>query len=173
MNQRTLVLICIVLLLPAICFMVLHFISDPMGKSRMALANELKRIPQNVEFPAADDWPFDKWNENILSKSALFDALVPKPEPPKPPPPPPPTPPDLCQKLQGVTPTRMQIGKSKIKIITPDNPRGGFKSLGDKIADCTLADFDKQGAIFTFHWREGNKKMTCTIDLQGNCQPLE
>ncbi len=172
MNQRILILISLLMVLPAAFLMVYQFTNDPLQGRRQLLAEELQRIPHNVEFPAPADWPFETWNDNILSKSALFSALVPMPEPPPPPPPEPPKPPNLCEKLKGVTPTRQQIGKKKIKMITPESPKGAFMSPGDSVAGCKLADFDKQGATFTFFWAEGGKQMSCKIDLSGSCQPL-
>lgn len=160
--QRILLILGCGILAAILVLIAMSIVSDPLGAKRAQLAQDLQNVPAVMEFPEATPLPFSEWEGVISDKIGVWDALVPPPPPPKPPPPPPPTPPDIRKMLEGVKASKHQVG-SKVKIITPESPRGTFYEAGDTVKGCTLKSFDRNAVTFSFFWREGNKELSHVI----------
>ncbi len=127
-----------------------NYLSDPLATERVQLARDLKQIPKEEPLPEPEEPPYQEWHDAIMSRSAVWDALIAPPPPPPPPPPVVPKCPDIYELLDGVRPTKTQMGKKKIKLVTPDNAKGSFVAVGDKVKGCTLESFDRKQATFSY-----------------------
>lgn len=142
---------------------VINALGDPLADRRAELRERLAQVPNSIQVPDPEGWQFDKWQESLARKPGLWDALVPLPPEPPPAPPPPPKPPDLKEILKGVRPTRQQIGGKKLKLITPEDPKGVWVAVGEQVKGCTLQSFDKERVTFALFWTQGNKEITYSI----------
>lgn len=139
--------------------------SHNVTEARSELTRRLAEIPDDLEVPASPKPPFDEWR-NILSKRPeIWDALTEPPAPPPPPKPKPPEKPKLAEMLKGVRPLRAQVGQ-KVKIITPEDQKGSFYGIGDKIKGCTIKAIDKKTVTFSYDWKEGKQELTHTIERE-------
>lgn len=140
----------------------LNFAADPIEPQRLDLKRDLDGIPPVARMPQDNTIDYSKWQQEILGKPGLWDALIPPPPPPPPPKPTPPPPPDLKKMLEGVKAARAQIGQ-KVKIITAQDARGSFVAIGEVVNGCTLSAFDRSQVTFSYFWKEGNKELTQSI----------
>jgi hypothetical protein len=140
-------------------------LTDPLKKERTGLATALKEIPQETTVPEIPAPPFDTWHKTIMGKQALWSYLIPPPPPPPKAPPPKPVAKKISDLLAGVKPTRVQIGKKKIKIITNANPKGGFVEIGETLNECILEGFDKSGASFSYLSPETKETQKMTLPI--------
>ncbi len=147
----------------ALAGIVMNALGDPLAGKRAELQERLAQVPKSIQVPDPEGWQFDKWQESLARKPGLWDALIPEPPPPPPAPPAPPKPPDLKEMLAGVRPTRQQIGGKKLKLITPENPKGAWVNIGEQVKGCTLQSFDKMQVTFSLFWTQGNKELTYSI----------
>jgi len=137
--------------------MLLRFIFNPMEARRVALNEQLSQIkPQVVRYdrPNID---VATLTSSITSKPAIWDAIVP---PPPPPPPPPEPEPNLNEMLKDIVVTRQQVGQ-RVKIVTPANPRGMFKGVGETVKDVVIKEITREEVIFVLQWK--NKELTVTL----------
>ena len=156
----------ILLLSIILLMMAQNALTDPLKMERGELARALEGIPQETMVPELPAPPFEKWHKTIVGKTCVWEYLIPPPPPPPPPKPPKPVAKKIQDLLKGVKPTRVQIGKKKIKIITPENAKGDFISIGETVKDCVLESFDKTGASFSYLSPETKETQKCTIPIQ-------
>lgn len=137
--------------LAVLAYIGLNFVQSPIAAQREQLRIQLAEVPASkVEVgPLTARIDIDAVQQSISGKEKLWQELIP---PPPPPPPPPEPPPDLAKMLEGVQPTRQQIGNA-IRIAVPGNPRGRFE-IGDKINGVTLKEITPTEVIFEYAWKD-------------------
>ncbi|MBW7865811.1 MAG: hypothetical protein H3C30_15530 [Candidatus Hydrogenedentes bacterium] len=64
--------------------------------------------------------------------------------------------------LEGVKFTRQQVGP-KVKMNSPQSPKGSFVGEGDKVNGLTVKSISKTGVTLTFFWKEKNEELTITM----------
>jgi hypothetical protein len=147
--EKLLITLGFVVLLGICGIIVHHQVTRPLDEKLAWVDRELANInPTWVEFPQPD-WNFKRWHEAITGKKALWQEIVP---PPPPPPPKEEPPPDLRKELTGVEATRSQIGQ-KVKFKTPENQKGVFYTVGDKINGLTIKSITKDYVEFSLQWK--------------------
>jgi len=137
-----------------LAFMVMNAVTDPLARERSWLETELRYVDKVPIAEIGGGSNADRWGKTILAQEFLWESLIPPPPPPPPKPPPKPKPPDIAKALEGVEASRAQIG-NKVKIITPDNPRGEWMALGETIKGATLEAITRTEVKFTMKWEGG------------------
>jgi hypothetical protein len=157
--QRVVTLLGILATAGALAFLVLNVVANPIAARREQLVTQLAEVPAlRVDVgPLATHVDIDAVQESISGKKSLWQELVP---PPPPPPPPPEPAPDLAKMLEGVQPTRQRVGDA-IRIITPENARGGRYAVGDSINGVTITEITPTAVLFEYVWKE--KVLTHTL----------
>ncbi len=141
----------------------LNMVVSPMDVKRQELADALAEVPSHALLADDEATDFELMVKDLRDAPALWTELVPPPPPAPPPPPPKPQAPDLAEMLSAIEVGRGQIGTTKIKITTPDSPRGTWLQLGEHIGGCTLESFTREEAIFSFFWEEGDETLHITL----------
>jgi len=140
-------------------------IGDPRGEDRELLEQRLAVVPRQVSAEPRPEWPWAEWEQAITRNSNLWSGLVPPPPPPPPKPPPEPERPNMAALLKDIYPTRRGVG-DKVRIITPQNQKGDYYSVGDSINGCTIERVDKTAVVFTLVWAAKNEVLTYTLPRQ-------
>jgi hypothetical protein len=125
-------------------------VQNPMRARRAALDERLAKItyvPEDIATP--DRSPMKLQRKSIVDKDALWRPLVAPPAAP----PPPEEKPDLLQKLQTVTVSardQIRTGDSlKVKLhMSPEDKRGRWISVGDKINGLTVLEIRDDAVVF-------------------------
>lgn len=143
----------------------LGLVHDVKREDRALLEQRLAAVPKHAAAEETMDWPWAEWEQNITANAKLWSGLVPPPPPPAPPPPPPPQRPDMAAMLKDVYPTRRGVG-NKVRIVTPQNPRGDYYSVGDAINGCTIERVEKTEVVFTLVWPAKNEVLTYSLPRQ-------
>lgn len=137
-------------------------VRDPFGYNREDLDQRLAAVPPETRAEERVVWPWADWEKSITSNRKTWDALVPEPPPVIPPPPPPKECEPIENKLQGVVPTRRGMGE-KVRIITPQSPKGDYYMAGDSINGCTIDQVTKKEVTFSYLCTERNQTLTVTL----------
>lgn len=146
--------------------MLWNLVFSPMDAARAALEEELAKVPTHAGTAESMDHDFTQLHEQIAAKPALWQELIAPPAPPAPKPaapPPPPSTPDVAAMLQDLGMAPGQIGKLRMKVITPANPRGDWMKVGDSYNGCRLLSFTREEAVFSYLWKEKNQEITVTL----------
>lgn len=154
-----------ILILFVLSQIVMNFLFDPTEVRRQNLSRDLQSVPPSSRLSDSSNVDIDEWGQKIIDKKDLWKPLVPPPPPPPPPPPAPPKRPDVAQMLQGVKASRQQIGQ-KIKIFTPEEPRGVLVGVGDTVKGCKVQSFDRSTVTFVYFWQEGKEEIPYTINRE-------
>ncbi len=141
---------------------VMNLVHDPMDSQRTYLKDALADIHATDDEEEGTQADFEKWNGMITGKQGVWAAMVPPPPPLPPPPPPPPAAPNIGQMLTGIKASRQKVG-DKIKIITPENPKGAFYAIGDTVNGFTVQSYDKTSVTLAYEWKEGKQTLTHSI----------
>ena len=141
---------------------VMDVVHDPMNARREYLKQALADIHTTNDEEEGAQADFEKWNSTITGKQGVWEAMVPPPPPPAPPAPPPPQAPNLGALVNGIKASRQKVG-DKIKIITPENPKGAFFGVGDAVGPFTVQSFDKTSVTLAYDWKEGKQTLTQSI----------
>lgn len=133
-------------------FILLNVVQNPVAAQREQLRIQLAEVPaMRVDVgPLTTQVDIEAIQHSISGKEKLWQELIP---PPPPPPPPPEPPPDLVKMLEGVQPTRQQIG-SAIRIIVPGNARGGRFEVGDEINGVKIQEITPTEVVFSLPWKD-------------------
>jgi hypothetical protein len=137
-------------------------LSQPFAENRRALAERINAIERTPPPEPETPWAFGAWQAGIHSKPGVWNVLTEAPPPPPPPPPPPAKCPDINDMLKGVKAARAQVG-AKVKIILPDEPKGKFMAIGERINGCTLTNITKEAVEFEFHCKERDQTLKKSI----------
>ncbi len=157
--DRTFAIASAVFTLPFLVVLAYNGISDPLAPQRAWLAGELAQVDARGEIrPTALS---SAWQQSIAEKPTAWMAITKEPPPPKAKVPIL-IPPNLKEMLGEIIVSKAQIG-DKIRVITPQAPRGEWLIVGATINGCTLAKFDRESATFTHEWKEGNKTLSITL----------
>ncbi len=157
MTDRRLLIAALGLAALIVAKVALNVVANPLDTIREDLATALDEVPSNA--PLLDDGraDFARWMQDIEAVPSLWQELVAPSEPPAPPPPPKPKAPSLAKMLATVSIGKGQIGMTKIKVFTPQSPRGRWLQVGAEINGCTLESFTREEAIFSYYWEEGGQ----------------
>lgn len=154
--DRTLALLALIVAAPFVGLLVYNGFQDPVADQRTWMEDQLSGIVtgggDRSEEPA-----LPAWHESMQSRPNAWQTITTPPPAPPPPKPKAPEPPDVKKMLEGLRPTKAQIG-DKIKIITPQNERGEWFVIGDVFNGCVLTAIEKTEVVFTYEWREGGNK---------------
>lgn len=141
-----------------------NFVVNPMDAARADLAREVAQASSDtVPLDGASDYAAlqndiaarpSLWKELIEAPPAAQEAPVNAVQAKKP---------DLAAMLKGVKIDRGQIGENKIRVITPEAPKGQWVVVGTVIKGCTLSSFSADGVTFTYHWKEGGQDLRLTL----------
>jgi len=155
--ERLLVIISVIVLIAILGVMAFLFVRDPMDEHRVTLDDQLAAVkPVDVAFQKPN-WDFDKWQNSLATKPALWKELV---EAPPPAPPAPPPPPDLQALLKDVTAGRQQVG-NKVKILKKGDARGSFLGVGETLNGLTIKEITKKEVVFSMTWQ--GKELTVNL----------
>lgn len=149
-----------------VAMMLWNLAFSPMSAERAALEAELAQVPASAGVAEAMAHDFTQLHAQIAAKPALWQELVGPPAPPTPKPvvpPAPPSTPDVAAMLQDLGMAPGQIGKLRMKVITPSNPRGDWMKVGDTYNGCRLISFTREEAVFSYVWKERNKEIIVTL----------
>lgn len=149
----------------AVVLLVLGAVQGAKQDDRAFLEQRLAAVPKHAAAEEIIDWPWAEWEQAITANEKLWTGLVPPPPPPVAVPPPPPQRPDMAAMLKDVYPTRRGVG-NKVRIITPQNQRGDYYSVGDTINGCTIERVEKTEVVFTLVWPAKNEVLTYTLPRQ-------
>ncbi len=130
---------------------------NPYATRQAELRAKLAAIqPEEVKHETAQA-SFDRWKQTITGKPSVWQELIaaPPPQPPKPPPPP-----KVKDKLEGLRITRQGIGQ-KVRIMSPESPKGAFFAVGDTINGLTIKEITKKSVTFALEWQ--GKELTETV----------
>lgn len=139
---------------------------NPMERERLALAEALDEIPAQAPLDGNRSQDYAQVMQRIDRASHLWQELVAPPPAPAPAPPPKPNAPDMDAMLADINVGKAQIGTTKIKIFSPESPRGAWVSLGTVINGCTLESFTSEEAIFRYYWEAGDETLRLAIPRQ-------
>jgi len=154
--ERKLQILFIVASIATSLLIVFNFIMNPMESRKKWLTDEIAKVPEKLK--EADELSFNNVSYGALigERPQIWASLVDKPAEvvveqaaQKP---------NIDQMLEGVQVTRFKIG-DRIKIITKNNPDGGFFGVGDKVQGCVLKEYTRLDATFTFDWKEGKQTL--------------
>ncbi len=146
--ERAMTLIGTLILAGVVALGAYRMYSNPMVERRQVLENHLKSIKTiDVKFEKPP-WDFDKWQQAISSKPAIWESLVAAPLPP---PPPPKQPPNLEAMAKDISFGRQQIG-AKVKMMDAKDPKGSFVKVGDTVNELTIKQIGKTGVVLAFMW---------------------
>lgn len=159
-STRVVILISAVILARILLFAVVN----PMDAVRADLAMEVAQASGDT-VPVGGGSDYASLQNDIAARPSLWSELV------EAPPAAPEAPinavqvkkPDLAAMLKGVKIDRGQIGENKIRVITPETPKGQWVVVGTVIKGCTLASFNADGVTFTYHWKEGGQDLRLTL----------
>ena len=140
------------------------FIVNPMNGVRADLNRELTQVPVGMGSGGSHNDLVAIQNA-LAARPTLWRELIPAPEAPpeKPVEAVGPSAPDLAALLKDVSVGRGQIGDSKIRLHTPDAPKGEWVAVGTVINGCTLASFTPEKVVFTYKWKEGGKELSIAL----------
>jgi hypothetical protein len=147
----------IVALAAVVGLMGYYLVSNPMNAQRTVLATNLANVQTEEVAFEKPSYDFDRWQQSIAAKPALWQELV---APPPAPPPPPEKPPDLDAMLKGVTAGRQQIG-GKVKIAKAGDPKGSFLGVGDTVSGLTIKEISKTTVVLALTWK--GQELTTSI----------
>ena len=136
---------------------VLNIFVSPMDRIRDNVAASLAEIPANAPLSNGAGQDYALWARDIKAVPSLWQEIVAPPPPPPPKAPPKASAPNLAEMLADVSIGKGQIGKTKIRVVTPEAPRGRWLQIGDAVNGCTLESFTRKEAIFTYYWEDGGK----------------
>lgn len=141
-----------------------YVVANPINVERTALMREIEQIPGSG-VAGVSGLDYAAIQNTIMSRPALWSELVSAPPlPPEPPlARPVPEAPDLTVLLKGVTVERGQIGDDKVRLVTPDAPKGAWFAKGTQINGCVLESFTEDVVKFTYEWKEGGKKLSLNL----------
>ncbi len=136
---------------------------NPMDARENALEERLKAVkfvPE--ELPEPDEAPLKMQRATIIEKTALWQPLIAAPAAA----PPPESKPDLLEKLKGVTASlrdQIRTGDSvKIKVhLSPEDKRGRWMSVGDKINGLTIAEIKAEAVVLSLE--QNGKQFTAEL----------
>ena len=146
--------------------MLLNFIAGPARTVRAELAADLAQIPERAPRGGAPEPDYAALSNPILEKQSLWRELIaPAPLPPRSAPkaPPPAAAPDLTRLLKDLVLAPGQIGKNRMRVLTPEHPDGKWMAIGESYNGCTLMSFTREEATFSHDWKAGGKKLTTTL----------
>jgi len=155
--DRTLALLCAVVSAPFLGLFVYNAMSDPVAEQRAWIEDQLASIVTGGK-DGGDGASMPAWHEAMVTRPSAWETITTPPPPPKPPAPEAPKAPDVKKMLEGLRPSKSQIG-NKIKMATPQNERGEWFVVGDVYNGCELTAIEKTEVVFTYNWREGNKQI--------------
>lgn len=161
--DRTFAIAAAVFTLPFLVTLGYNGISDPLASQRAWLSGELAQVDARGEIQTSA--LSSAWQQSIAGKPSAWMSITKEPPPPEPPKPEAPTPPNLKEMLGEIIVSKAQIG-DKIRVMTPQAPRGEWLIVGATINGCTLAKFDRESATFTHEWKEGGKTLSITLPRQ-------
>ncbi len=136
---------------------------NPMNQERDALKRALAEIPAQAPLDDHPGQDYARLMQRIDRAPHLWQALVAPPPAPAVAPPPKASAPDLDAMLADIRVSKAQIGTTKIKIFTPESPRGEWIRLGTVINGCTLESFTGDEAIFSYYWKAGDETLRLAI----------
>ncbi|HOC74199.1 MAG TPA: hypothetical protein PKL54_15400, partial [Candidatus Hydrogenedentes bacterium] len=55
-----------------------------------------------------------------------------------------------------------QVGQ-KVKLVTPQSPRGVFVGVGDDVNGLKVKSIEKTGIVLSFLWKEKQEELTVTL----------
>jgi len=137
----------------------MNLVSDPLGHVREDLAQSLAEVPANAPLHGGGGIDFARIQQDITAVPTLWRPVI----APAAPPPPTRATPDLAEMLAEVRVGREQIGTAKIKVFTPEAPRGAWIEIGDMVNGCTLASFTRDEAVFAHTWAAGGATLEITL----------
>ena len=68
----------------------------------------------------------------------------------------------MAEMLKAIRASRAQVG-DRVRFLTPGNPRGEFKAVGEAINGCEIESFDRKEVTFKLYWPEGKKTLRYII----------
>jgi len=139
---------------------------NPMSDARASLARSLKEVPEQAPLGDHSGQDYAQLMQRIDRAPHLWQELIAPPPAPAPAPPPKPNAPDMDAMLADINVGKAQIGTTKIKVFTPESPRGDWVSLGTVINGCTLESFTSEEAIFRYYWEAGDETLRLAIPRQ-------
>ncbi|MFM1918395.1 MAG: hypothetical protein RLZZ303_29 [Candidatus Hydrogenedentota bacterium] len=160
MFDRNFTLAAIVVCLPFAGAMLYNGVSDPLKDERAWLRAEMAQATVPGERAALKE--DGNWQDGLARRPGAWTSITREPPPPPPPPPEKPQEPNVREMLKEVYVTRAQIG-DKIRVISPNAPRGEWLVVGAAINGCVLTSFDKESATFSYEWKEGRKTINVKI----------
>jgi len=128
--------------------MAINALLNPMRARQQELDAKLAVVtPTELSFNQTQA-SLDQWQLAIAGKPALWNPLIaPLPAPSAPPGPGP----NIEKMLEGITVSRQQVG-SKVKIISPSNPRGSFVAVGEQVNGATIKEISRTTVTFSVNW---------------------
>lgn len=152
--DRNFALASLVVCLPFVGAMLYNGVSDPLKDERAWLRSELAQASAPVERAALKE--VGNWQDGLARRPSAWTSITREPPPEKP------QEPNVREMLKEVYVTRAQIG-DKIRVISPNAPRGEWLVVGAAINGCVLTSFDKESATFSYEWKEGRKTINVKI----------
>jgi hypothetical protein len=159
--DRTLLILGVLTAAPFAGVLVYNGATDPLAEQRLWMEDRLARIV-TLDNNTGGDNADGTWLEAVATRPGAWRSITTPPPAPEAAPPAPPSKPDVKKMLEGVLPTRQQIG-DKIKLRTPQSERGEWFVKGDSINGCVISEIDKTSVTFSFNWKEGNETIVVKL----------
>ena len=161
MDRITLILAAAVAI-PLVGILVYSGVTDVHAEEKLWLKTQLIGLDTTGPQYASLEQDFAAWRQKMDSRPTAWKPITEEPPPPPPKKKAPPKCPDINQMLNGVSPKMSGIG-DKIKIVTPDNSRGGWYVVGDAINGCSITEITRDTVVFTHHCAARNELLTAEL----------
>ncbi len=146
MKPHTIFLIGVALFAASLAVAAYRVVASPVAAMERDLAQQIEEAQKtDTRYYTRAELNYDALEQTIAARKDLWGAIV-KPPPPAPPPPKPPV--NVKAMLTGVKATRVGVG-GKVKIVTPEAPRGAFFSIGEVIRGATITAITPTEVEFT------------------------
>lgn len=148
LKEKRFQLSCLLVIAMAFVVVMLYRATNDSTESRYAkLQSEIDAIRvKPVFYVTSAGMPTEELFAAFMARSGLWGPLVPPPKPQAAKP----TGPDFKILLQGVQPSGVQMtvgGEVKVRVATPEHPRGTWVKLGDTIKTTTVVGITDQHLI--------------------------
>lgn len=145
MNARILATIGGAALSATILLLIYNFLRSPIAEKDAWLQTELASLSADWEAGDAAEVNLQAARDVITSKPALWRRLIAPPPPPR-------QPINVLDRLQGIQVTRQTMGSGetiKIRMVTPQAPRGAWFKKGDVINGAVIKEISSTSVVFS------------------------
>jgi hypothetical protein len=139
--------IVLIVALVAVCLLIVkNAVMSPVSAQRSLFEEEMASLdgaPEELSAQAEKD--YETFQSLISDERDQWQELIPPPVKEA-------VRPDLGVMLQGVQPTRTQVG-TKIRVITPNAPRGEMFGVGDSVHGVKIKGITPGAVEFSLSWQ--------------------